>query len=203
MARPAAVGRGAAVPRRPGGLDRRALRRRQVQDEPPPWSALREYEELQARGRATLGRSSGARSVAYEGSLNAERRDAAGAQGVRRGRDQSRGRDRPQAPGGGDHEVGHGGRRPHPRAALAGGPAPQPPHRVTPPARVDASGVALELGAPPQRIVSLIPSTTELLCALGLADALVGVTVYCLEPRDVVRGKTRVGGEKDPDLSAI
>src|SRR5215467_9666166 len=68
---------------------------------------------------------------------------------------------------------------------------------------VDASGVALELAAPPRRIVSLIPSTTELLCALGLAEALVGVTVYCIEPRDVVRGKTRVGGEKDPDLAVI
>jgi ABC-type Fe3+-hydroxamate transport system substrate-binding protein len=74
---------------------------------------------------------------------------------------------------------------------------------VTPPALVDASGVALELAAAPRRIVSLIPSTTELLCALGLADALIGVTVYCVEPRDVVRGKTRVGGEKDPDLAAI
>lgn len=56
---------------------------------------------------------------------------------------------------------------------------------------------------PVRRIVSLVPSTTELLCALGLADALVGVTVYCVEPRDVVRAKTRVGGEKDPDLDAI
>lgn len=69
--------------------------------------------------------------------------------------------------------------------------------------RVDASGVALALPGPPRRIVSLIPSTTELLCALGLADALVGVTVYCVEPRDVVRGKTRVGGEKNPDLATI
>jgi ABC-type Fe3+-hydroxamate transport system substrate-binding protein len=56
---------------------------------------------------------------------------------------------------------------------------------------------------PARRIVSLVPSTTELLCALGLADALVGVTVYCVEPRDVVRTKTRVGGEKDPDLGVI
>ena len=56
---------------------------------------------------------------------------------------------------------------------------------------------------PVRRIVSLVPSTTELLCALGLADALVGVTVYCVEPRDVVRTKTRVGGEKDPDLAKI
>jgi ABC-type Fe3+-hydroxamate transport system substrate-binding protein len=54
-----------------------------------------------------------------------------------------------------------------------------------------------------RRIVSLVPSTTELLCALGLADALVGVTVYCVEPRAVVRTKTRVGGEKDPDLATI
>jgi ABC-type Fe3+-hydroxamate transport system substrate-binding protein len=54
-----------------------------------------------------------------------------------------------------------------------------------------------------RRIVSLVPSTTELLCALGLADALVGVTVYCVEPREVVRTKTRVGGEKDPDLAVI
>jgi ABC-type Fe3+-hydroxamate transport system substrate-binding protein len=53
------------------------------------------------------------------------------------------------------------------------------------------------------RIVSLVPSTTELLCALGLAEALVGVTVYCVEPREVVRTKTRVGGEKNPDLEAI
>jgi ABC-type Fe3+-hydroxamate transport system substrate-binding protein len=68
---------------------------------------------------------------------------------------------------------------------------------------VDASGVALALPAPPRRIVSLIPSTTETLCELGLADALVGVTVYCSEPRDVVRDKTKVGGEKDPDLAAI
>jgi ABC-type Fe3+-hydroxamate transport system substrate-binding protein len=68
---------------------------------------------------------------------------------------------------------------------------------------VDASGVALALRAAPRRIVSLIPSTTETLCELGLADALVGVTVYCSEPADVVRTKTRVGGEKNPDLAAI
>ncbi len=68
---------------------------------------------------------------------------------------------------------------------------------------VDASGVALPTGPPPRRIVSLIPSTTETLCALGLADALVGITVYCREPADVVRTKTRIGGEKNPDLDKI
>jgi ABC-type Fe3+-hydroxamate transport system substrate-binding protein len=69
--------------------------------------------------------------------------------------------------------------------------------------RTDASGIALALPRPPRRIVSLIPSITETLCHLGLADALVGITVYCVEPRDVVRGKRRIGGEKDPDLAAI
>ena len=68
---------------------------------------------------------------------------------------------------------------------------------------VDASGVALALPHPPRRIVSLIPSTTETLCALGLADALVGITVYCREPAAVTRTKTRIGGEKDPDLDSL
>lgn len=67
----------------------------------------------------------------------------------------------------------------------------------------DASGFALTLPRPPGRIVSLIPSVTETLCHLGLADALVGITAYCVEPRAVVRGKVRIGGEKDPDLAAI
>jgi ABC-type Fe3+-hydroxamate transport system substrate-binding protein len=69
--------------------------------------------------------------------------------------------------------------------------------------RVDASGVAVELARPPRRIVSLVPSITETLCGLGLADALVGITVYCVEPREVVSTKTRIGGEKNPDLEKI
>lgn len=69
--------------------------------------------------------------------------------------------------------------------------------------RVDASGAVVEVPRRPRRIVSLIPSTTETLCALGLADALVGITAYCREPRDLLRDKTRIGGEKDPDLERI
>jgi ABC-type Fe3+-hydroxamate transport system substrate-binding protein len=68
---------------------------------------------------------------------------------------------------------------------------------------IDASGEALVLDDPPQRIVSLIPSTTELLCHLGLADRLVGITAYCVEPKEIVRTKARIGGEKDPDLEKI
>jgi iron complex transport system substrate-binding protein len=39
------------------------------------------------------------------------------------------------------------------------------------------------------RIVSLLPSTTEIVCDLGLQDALLGVTVECNWPRDVQRGR--------------
>ena len=67
----------------------------------------------------------------------------------------------------------------------------------------DATGRELALGRAPQRIVSLIPSVTETLFALGLDEAIVGVTVYCVEPRAGVARKTRVGGEKNPKLELI
>jgi ABC-type Fe3+-hydroxamate transport system substrate-binding protein len=53
------------------------------------------------------------------------------------------------------------------------------------------------------RIVSLCPSTTESLVALGLAGSLVGVTRYCVHPREALEGIARVGGTKNPDLAAI
>jgi len=67
----------------------------------------------------------------------------------------------------------------------------------------DATGRELALGRAPQRIVSLIPSVTETLFALGLDEAIVGVTVYCVEPRAGVARKTKVGGEKNPKLELI
>jgi len=68
---------------------------------------------------------------------------------------------------------------------------------------VDASGAALTLPAPPRRIVSLIPSVTELLFALGAGASVAGCTVYCTEPPEGVATKTRVGGEKNPKLDVI
>jgi ABC-type Fe3+-hydroxamate transport system substrate-binding protein len=68
---------------------------------------------------------------------------------------------------------------------------------------VDASGAAVALAAPPRRIVSLIPSVTEILFALGVGDAVAGCTIFCTEPPDGVATKPRVGGEKDPDLGRI
>jgi ABC-type Fe3+-hydroxamate transport system substrate-binding protein len=56
---------------------------------------------------------------------------------------------------------------------------------------------------PPRRIVSLVPSITEILFALGVGDAVVGCTIYCTQPPDGVATKTRVGGEKNPKLEMI
>jgi ABC-type Fe3+-hydroxamate transport system substrate-binding protein len=67
----------------------------------------------------------------------------------------------------------------------------------------DASGVRVRVPARPARIVSLVPSITELLFSLGLDDRIVGVTVFCTEPRDRVARTAKVGREKDPDPSRI
>jgi ABC-type Fe3+-hydroxamate transport system substrate-binding protein len=56
---------------------------------------------------------------------------------------------------------------------------------------------------PPGRIVSLIPSITEILFAIGAGDRVVGCTIYCTQPPEGVATKVRVGGEKNPKLDLI
>src|SRR5260370_7453779 len=53
------------------------------------------------------------------------------------------------------------------------------------------------------RIVSLVPSITESLCMLGLADSIVGVTDFCTAPAQALRQKVRLGGTKNPDLRRV
>lgn len=53
------------------------------------------------------------------------------------------------------------------------------------------------------RIVSLVPSLTELICDLGLADCLVGRTGFCVHPREVLRRVPKVGGTKDVKLDLV
>ncbi|MFQ5850888.1 MAG: cobalamin-binding protein [Candidatus Binatia bacterium] len=68
---------------------------------------------------------------------------------------------------------------------------------------VDAAGRRVRLPVFPSRIISLVPSITETLFALGLEHRLVGVTRYCTEPLDKIAAKVKVGGQKDPDLQKI
>ncbi|MCF8176196.1 MAG: helical backbone metal receptor [Burkholderiaceae bacterium] len=53
------------------------------------------------------------------------------------------------------------------------------------------------------RIVSLVPSLTELICDLGLADCLVGRTGFCVHPRETLRSIPKVGGTKDVKLDVV
>ncbi|HRD93697.1 MAG TPA: helical backbone metal receptor, partial [Accumulibacter sp.] len=53
------------------------------------------------------------------------------------------------------------------------------------------------------RIVSLVPSLTELLVALGLAELLVGRTGFCIHPRQVVGRLPKLGGTKGFDVDKL
>ena len=66
----------------------------------------------------------------------------------------------------------------------------------------DARGVQVQLAKPPQRIVSLLPSLTESLCALGGCERLVGVDRYSNWPAHV-KTLPVVGGGLDPNIESI
>lgn len=53
------------------------------------------------------------------------------------------------------------------------------------------------------RIISLVPSLSEYLWALGLDEQVVGITKFCVHPNHWWREKTRVGGTKQVNFDAI
>lgn len=55
----------------------------------------------------------------------------------------------------------------------------------------------------PLRIVSVVPSQTELLYTLGLNNEVVGITKFCVHPNSWYKNKTRVGGTKTLDIEQI
>jgi ABC-type Fe3+-hydroxamate transport system substrate-binding protein len=55
----------------------------------------------------------------------------------------------------------------------------------------------------PKRIVSLVPSQTELLSDLGLENETIGITKFCVHPEKWFRTKTRVGGTKSIHIERI
>lgn len=67
----------------------------------------------------------------------------------------------------------------------------------------DQIGQILELTTSPKRIVSLVPSQTELLVSIGLENLLVGVTKFCVHPKRLLKEKTIVGGTKSVHLDKI
>jgi ABC-type Fe3+-hydroxamate transport system substrate-binding protein len=67
---------------------------------------------------------------------------------------------------------------------------------------IDALGTH-HVPAPGARIVSLVPSITELLCTLSLGPQLVGRTGFCIHPKDELAAIAKVGGTKDVNIEKI
>lgn len=66
----------------------------------------------------------------------------------------------------------------------------------------DQMGDVIHIDAP-RRIVSLVPSQTELLFDLGLDEEIVGITKFCIHPKEKCRTKTKIGGTKKFRFAAI
>lgn len=67
----------------------------------------------------------------------------------------------------------------------------------------DQMGRGVVLAAPPRRIISLVPSQTELLFDLGLQERVVGITKFCIHPAEALKSKTVIGGTKQFRMEEI
>jgi ABC-type Fe3+-hydroxamate transport system substrate-binding protein len=67
----------------------------------------------------------------------------------------------------------------------------------------DQTGREVNISKIPTRIVSVVPSQTELLFDLGLNDEIVGVTKFCVHPEQSVKSKIKIGGTKNLNLEKI
>jgi ABC-type Fe3+-hydroxamate transport system substrate-binding protein len=68
---------------------------------------------------------------------------------------------------------------------------------------IDHLNNKIELVHIPKRIISLVPSQSELLWDLGLRDELIGITKFCIHPNEMFILKDRVGGTKTLNLNKI
>lgn len=67
----------------------------------------------------------------------------------------------------------------------------------------DQMNTTIRLESSPCRIVSLVPSQTELLHYLGLEKEVVGITKFCIHPKSWFDFKARVGGTKSVDIEKV
>lgn len=67
----------------------------------------------------------------------------------------------------------------------------------------DQMGQTVHLPHPPRRIISLVPSQTELLFDLGLDEEIVGVTRFCVHPQEKCAARSVIGGTKQFNFERI
>ena len=68
---------------------------------------------------------------------------------------------------------------------------------------IDQLGRRVEIPSPPKRIISLVPSITELLSDLGLDGETVAITKFCVHPESWFKSKPRVGGTKTLHVAQV
>ena len=68
---------------------------------------------------------------------------------------------------------------------------------------IDQLQRSVNINFPAKKIISLVPSQTELLYDLGLRDEVIGITKFCIHPDEWFRNKTRIGGTKNVDINKI
>jgi len=71
------------------------------------------------------------------------------------------------------------------------------------PACFDQLNREVSLPQTPKRIISIVPSQTELLFYLGLDEQVVGITKFCTHPHDKVKNKAKIGGTKQLNIQLI
>ncbi|HEY9003715.1 MAG TPA: helical backbone metal receptor [Mucilaginibacter sp.] len=67
----------------------------------------------------------------------------------------------------------------------------------------DQMNRTVDIPSIPKRIISIVPSQTELLFDLGLDEEIIGVTKFCIHPADKVKRKPKIGGTKALNINAI
>jgi len=71
------------------------------------------------------------------------------------------------------------------------------------PVYTDQMNRGVELKSTPKRIISIVPSQTELLFDLGLDAEIIGITKFCIHPAEKFKTKTKVGGTKTINIELI
>lgn len=68
---------------------------------------------------------------------------------------------------------------------------------------IDQIGHAFFLEGKPKKIISVVPSQTELLFDLGLGENVVGITKFCIHPKEQTSTKIKIGGTKNLNIEKI
>lgn len=71
------------------------------------------------------------------------------------------------------------------------------------PVYFDQMNYAVALTDTPKRIISLVPSQTELLFNMGLDKEIIGITKFCIHPADKIKQKLKIGGTKTLNITLI